>query len=206
MQNSAGFDLWAGNYDESVQLSDASDTYPFAGYRQVLGTIYSAIRRQQGTKILDLGFGTGVLSKRLYDDGYTIWGVDFSAKMVDIAKRKMPDATLLQHDFSLGLPQPLYGQMFDAIVCTYAIHHLDAPQKAALLNDCIAMLPPKGAIYIGDVAFETIRDMEDCRKESGNDWDEEEFYPVFEVLHPQFPTMEFRKISFCAGVLILTRP
>lgn len=206
MQSSAGFDLWADNYDESVRLSDAADTYPFAGYRQVLGTIYRAIRQQGGNRVLDIGFGTGVLSTRLYNDGYTIWGVDFSAKMIDIAKQKMPNATLLQHDFSHSFPTALHGQVFDAIVCTYAIHHLDELQKAAFLNACLAMLTPKGTLYVGDVAFASIRDMEDCRRQSGDAWDEEEFYPVFESLRFQFPTMGFQKISFCASVLTLTRP
>ena len=37
MLNDNGFDLWADGYDESVGLSDEAGTYPFAGYRAVLG-------------------------------------------------------------------------------------------------------------------------------------------------------------------------
>ena len=39
MLNREGFDLWADGYDKSVRLSEESDTYPFAGYRAVLGEI-----------------------------------------------------------------------------------------------------------------------------------------------------------------------
>ena len=35
MLDNKGFDLWADGYDKSVQLSDESNTYPFAGYKQV---------------------------------------------------------------------------------------------------------------------------------------------------------------------------
>ena len=53
MLDSKGFDLWADGYDESVRISEASDRYPFAGYKKVLGTIYERIRQQDGRKILE---------------------------------------------------------------------------------------------------------------------------------------------------------
>ena len=43
MLNQTGFDLWADGYDKSVGLSDEENTYPFAGYKAVLGTIYQAV-------------------------------------------------------------------------------------------------------------------------------------------------------------------
>lgn len=36
MLNSYGFDLWADEYDKSVSQSQQQQTYPFAGYRDVL--------------------------------------------------------------------------------------------------------------------------------------------------------------------------
>ena len=36
MLNNKGFDLWADDYDKSVGLSDEDETYPFAGYKNVL--------------------------------------------------------------------------------------------------------------------------------------------------------------------------
>lgn len=137
MLNSRGFDLWADGYDKSVSLSEEADEYPFAGYKKVLGTIYSVIRSGSGKRILDVGFGTGILSKKLYDEGYLIYGVDFSKKMIDLSKEKMPDATLIQYDFSQGLPICLRGETFDAIVCTYAIH-----RKSNLSENCWRACPP----------------------------------------------------------------
>ena len=37
MLNDKGFDLWADGYDKSVGISDEENTYPFAGYKKVLG-------------------------------------------------------------------------------------------------------------------------------------------------------------------------
>ena len=104
MLDSRGFDLWADGYDRSVDISDEDNTYPFAGYKKVLAGIYDAIRKGKGKRVLDIGFGTGILAGKLYENGYDITGIDFSERMIQIAKEKMPSARLIQHDFSKGLP------------------------------------------------------------------------------------------------------
>jgi len=75
MLDNKDFDLWADGYDKDVQLSEDNNEYPFAGYKDVLGTIYNMVRSKEKAKILDIGFGTGVLTKKLYDDGYEIYGL-----------------------------------------------------------------------------------------------------------------------------------
>lgn len=205
MLNNEGFDLWADNYDRAVNLSEEADEYPFAGYKEVLGTIYQTLRRENGKRILDIGFGTGVLAKKLYDDGCAICGIDFSEKMIEIAREKMPDATLICHDFANGLPERLSEEKFDFIICTYAIHHLDHPQKVAFLKELWEHLAEGGAILIGDIAFETFDEMAECRRKSGDDWDSDEIYLVAEQIRADFPEIQFRKVSFCAGVFELRK-
>ncbi|MDE7328069.1 MAG: class I SAM-dependent methyltransferase, partial [Lachnospiraceae bacterium] len=107
MLDHTGFNLWANDYDKTVSLCEEDNEYPFAGYKSVLNTIYNRIRTGGGKCILDIGFGTGILSKRLYDEGVQIYGIDFSEEMIKLAKEKMPDATLLEYDFSKGLPGAL---------------------------------------------------------------------------------------------------
>ena len=203
MLDQHGFDLWADGYDQSVRLSEERDRYPFAGYRDVLNTIYRRIRAGEGRSVLDLGFGTAVLTKRLYDDGIAITGVDFSQKMIDIAQEKMPQARLFQQDLTQGLPLALNGERFDFIVCTYAIHHLTDDRKAAFLVHLRTHLNPGGEILLGDVAFETQADQAACQAESGEEWDEDESYMVMERLAPQIPGLRFQKRSTCAGVCVI---
>lgn len=205
MLNSNGFDLWADGYDKSVHLSEESDTYPFAGYKNVLSMIYRTVRNKGKASVLDIGFGTGVLTKKLYDSGCAVCGIDFSEKMIEIAKAKMPNAVLFQHDFTKGLPQELAQKQFDFILCTYAIHHLTDAQQVNFLSILQNHLYPDGKIVLGDVAFETEAQLEACRKASGADWDSEEFYMVFENLKKHFIEAEFEKISFCAGVVTISK-
>lgn len=201
MLSSSGFDLWADGYDQSVNLSEEADEYPFAGYKRVLNSIYNTIRAGHGNKILDVGLGTGVLAKRLYDDGYRVYGIDFSDKMIGIARKKMPDAVLIRHDFSQGLPNCLENESFDYIICTYAIHHLDNEQKVKFIHKLKARLFSGGRLLIGDVAFRTEEDLRQCQVQSKEQWDEEECYPAANILEQSFPDLEFEQISFCAGIL-----
>lgn len=205
MLDRKGFDLWAEGYDNSVHLSEESDQYPFAGYKKVLGSIYETVRSGSGKTILDIGFGTAVLSKKLYDDGYPIYGMDFSEKMRDIAAQKMPLATLVPHDFTQGFPECFHSYQFDVIICTYAIHHLEHLQKIHFIKEMIRHLSDGGQVLIGDVAFQTTEDRNACRKQCGDDWDEDEDYCVAEVLKPAFPQLQFQPISFCAGVFTLRK-
>lgn len=203
MLDSEGFDLWADGYDRSVDICDEEDTYPFAGYKKVLAAIYDAIRSRQGKRILDIGFGTGVLSRKLCENGYDITGIDFSQRMIDIAREKMPSARLIRHDFSEGLPETLEKDLFDAIVCTYAIHHLDDESKLSFIRELAAHLTPEGMLYIGDVAFPDRLALNACREACGDSWDEDEYYIVVDQLRARIPGIKFEKISHCAGILTL---
>lgn len=203
MLNDKGFDLWADSYDKSVGICDDTNAYPFAGYRDVLNGIYKEIRSRRSASVLDIGFGTATLTKKLYDDGCQICGIDFSERMAAIAKEKMPHAVLLCHDFSKGIPEELSGLQFDSIVSTYALHHLTDAAKADFVKQLSGLLTADGSILIGDVIFET-RDQEDfCRKENADTWDSDEIYIVFDEWKTNFPKEKivFTQVSRCAGII-----
>lgn len=205
MLNEAGFNLWADGYDRSVGLSDESNTYPFAGYKKVLDRIYSDVLCNGYKTVLDIGFGTAVLTSKLYAQGCRITGQDFSSRMIELAQHKMPDAALYQGDFCKGLAEPIKKGRYDAIIATYSLHHLTDPQKITFLKELLSLLSDKGTIYIGDVAFENRSLLQKCSKQAGSSWDEDEIYFVYDELRQALPQMQFEKCSDCAGVLLLRR-
>ena len=205
MLDKQGFDLWADGYDKDVGISDEENTYPFAGYKQVLGSIFQSIMQKPRARVLDIGFGTAALTAKLYEHGCTVFGQDFSARMIELAAQKMPRAQLYQGDFTQGLVEPLMQQRYDFIIATYSLHHLTDAQKIPFLHTLTALLDTGGQILIGDVAFASRAQMEQCREADGDEWDEEEFYFIADELRQAFPTLSFTQHSYCAGVLSLSR-
>lgn len=205
MLNSNEFDLWAGDDDKSVSLSDDSDTYPFAGYKIILNTIYNRVISCSGKRVLDIGFGTGTLTSKLYEQGCDIYGQDFSGKMIELAQNKMPQAKLYFGDFSQGLVNDLKQRKYDAIIATYSLHHLTDKQKICVLRELLPLLNEDGCIYIGDVAFATRDELEKCRLQAGDKWDDTEYYFVFDELKSVFPQLVFEPMSYCAGLLSLRK-
>ena len=155
--------------------------------------------------VLDVGFGTGTLTTKLYEKGCTLYGQDFSARMIELAKEKMPDAVLIQGDFSKGLDTALREKSYDFVISTYALHHLDYAGKLSLIRELTDCLNPGGRLLIGDVAFETNADLDACRLKAGDEWDEDEIYFIRDEMKKAFPEMEYEKISECAGLMTLQR-
>ena len=204
MLDDKGFDLWADGYDKSVGLSDEYNTYPFAGYKKILADIYRIVMEKPNAAVLDMGFGTGTLTTKLYENGCVIFGQDFSARMIELASEKMPDAHLYQGDFSRGLVEALKKETYDFIVATYSIHHLADDQKVVLLGELMDHLRDNGKILIGDVAFESREELDKCREESGDEWDDDELYCVADELRADFPGLVFKKMTFCSGILTIS--
>ena len=205
MLNNKGFDLWADDYDKSVGLSDEDGTYPFAGYKTILNAIYNRVLSTSSKTVLDIGFGTGTLTTKLYEHGCEVYGQDFSDRMIELAQEKMPNAKLFQGDFSNGLVEPLLQQKYDVIIATYSLHHLTDLQKITFLKNLLLLLNEGGCIYIGDVAFETRVELQKYMAEAGDEWDDDEIYFVYDELRAHFPTMKFEKMSNCAGLFSLQR-
>jgi tRNA (cmo5U34)-methyltransferase len=97
-------------------------------------------------RILDLGTGDGrllALVKLDHPDATAI-AIDFSPAMLEAARRRFADdnsVTVLAHN--LEDPLPHLGS-FDAVVSSFAIHHLIHERKRALYAEIYAKLNPGG--------------------------------------------------------------
>lgn len=168
-----GFDEWAGKYDQSIHPDDSG--YPFVGYYRVLQFVKDMIVMEKRRRLLDIGMGTGLLTEELYKRGGEIIGIDFSPKMIALAREKMPGASFFCHDFSLGLPKRIEEERFDYILSSYAMHHLDSEaQKSFIKRLYNKNLAQNGRIILADIAFRTYDDLLNCKKKAGPAWDHEE--------------------------------
>jgi tRNA (cmo5U34)-methyltransferase len=97
-------------------------------------------------RILDLGTGDGrllALVKREHPDATAI-AIDFSPAMLEAARRRLVDhcsVTVVAHNLEDPLPE---WASFDAVVSSFAIHHLIDERKRALYAEIYARLNPGG--------------------------------------------------------------
>ena len=97
-------------------------------------------------RVLDLGTGDGRLLALLQADRPEMHGVglDFSELMLAAARKRFVDddrVELIEHD--LSEPLPALGR-FDAVVSSFAIHHLEHERKLSLYGEVFDLLEPGG--------------------------------------------------------------
>jgi SAM-dependent methyltransferase len=102
----------------------------------------------QPLRVLDLGSGDGRLLAlvRLARPGAQAVAIDFSPTMLDLLRARFvadPSVHIVAHDMDEPLPASLGG--FDAIVSSFAIHHLTHDRKRALYNEVYRLLNAGGA-------------------------------------------------------------
>ncbi|HEV2309093.1 MAG TPA: class I SAM-dependent methyltransferase [Acidimicrobiia bacterium] len=114
------------------------------GYAALLEFLPAAPRR-----VLDLGTGDGELLARVHDayPGADGVAVDFSAEMLGRARARFADdagVSVVEHDLDERLPAS-WGT-FDAVVSSFAIHHVDDARKRTLYGEVYERLAP-GAVF-----------------------------------------------------------
>jgi len=198
------FDRWARSYDESVR---GSKSFPFDGYDDVLDEVIRRAGALEKKRVLDLGSGTGNLTARIVKAGGEVWALDFSEKMLERARRKLPDARFFQGDVLADLP-PLLRVPFDAVLSTYVFHEFPLMTKVSLIGRIAREhLAPGGRIVIGDVSFATTADRDRVVGEQGEMADDEEEYWAATIAVPALESAGFRvdytQVSSCGGVYVI---
>ncbi|WP_328907500.1 methyltransferase domain-containing protein [Streptomyces sp. NBC_00234] len=77
-----------------------------------------------GRRILDAGCGSGPLSAALRERGAVVTGIDSSAGMVALARRRLGDDAAL-HVVDLKDPLPFADGAFDDVVASLVLHYLE---------------------------------------------------------------------------------
>jgi SAM-dependent methyltransferase len=133
---------WA-NAEHARRYLARADSYPRRAEGE--GALLEQVPRG-ALRVLDLGTGGGRLLGLLALDrpGMLGVGLDISEPMLQAARerfRGQDRIELIEHD--LAEPLPALGR-FDAVVSSFAIHHLEHERKRALYGEVFDLLEPGG--------------------------------------------------------------
>lgn len=155
------FDEWAESYDDTVHGSDLEYQEVFRNYETILQTITD---RAHGF-VIEFGIGTGNLTKKLFENGLEVVGIEPSANMRKIAQQKLPNTKIIKGDF-LSFPNP--DKKVDTIVSSYAFHHLTDIEKEQAIRLYTGILKKDGKIIFGDTFFENEQAQEETYLQAKN--------------------------------------
>ncbi len=104
--------------------------------------VLSLLDAKPGERILDVGCGSGHLTKQIADAGAEVIGLDSSPEMIATAKAAYPALTFLVADAS----DFAFDEPFDAIFSNAALHWVERAEAAVI---CMArVLKPGGRFVI----------------------------------------------------------
>ncbi len=115
-----------------------------------------------GAKILDLGCGPGLYTKRLSEMGYDVTGVDLSKRSIQYAKETDQKTKYICQDY-LTLEDTVPYDAITLIYCDYAA--LTKEERESLLSKVYRILKPNG-LFI----FDVFSDAHYLDKKDSKDW------------------------------------
>jgi SAM-dependent methyltransferase/predicted MFS family arabinose efflux permease len=98
-----------------------------------------------GRRILDAGCGSGPLFAALRDQGAVVSGFDASARMLELARKRLGDNADLQAA-DLGRPLPYPDGAFDDVIASLVLHYLE--DWTAPLTELRRVLRPGGRLIV----------------------------------------------------------
>lgn len=152
MTNVEASDLNYDHYSADKYDRDIFNSIPF--HKELHEQIIKFIRKNFDAKkeylALDLGVGTGITSKMIWDElpktKFDL--VDFSNKMLAGAKKKFgKNANYILGDYSTMK----FDKKYDIIVAVIGIHHQSHKGKQTLFKKIYSLLNPGGFFIFGDL-------------------------------------------------------
>lgn len=114
-----------------------------SAHRSMAGTL----KKHGCTTVVDLCCGTGLFAAIASEHGLTPTGVDISAHMLGVARRKYPSTTFIQCD---ATDLPSEDNSFDAATVSFGLHEKPEPVALAIFSEAMRVTRPGGVVVVAD--------------------------------------------------------
>ena len=125
----AYYDRRAPEYDNWYLGRGSFASLDRDGFKDELRTVVAILAGLEPATTLDVACGTGFLTRHLRG---TVTALDRSPRMLEIAAKRLPAATLVEGD---GLELPFAAGAFERVVTGHFYGHLDVAQRARFLRE-----------------------------------------------------------------------
>jgi len=134
--SATGYDLAAADYDKKEAYLNSFEK---GAWSSVLSDLHSK-------KVLDVGAGTGRLTKLLVQSKAQVTALDVSEEMLRILKKKMPSVEIVVGDAE---NLPFDDESFDVITAAFVIVHLK--NLEIFFQEAFRALKPGGNLVITNI-------------------------------------------------------
>jgi SAM-dependent methyltransferase len=110
---------------------------------RVTPSLLDAAGAGPGSRVLDVGCGTGAGTAAAAARGARATGIDLAAGMLDVARRRHPELRFVAGDAE---ELPFADGEFDAVVAAFVLNHLPDPDRA--IAELARVLAPGGRVAV----------------------------------------------------------
>lgn len=113
--------------------------------------IVKALHLSPSDRVLDVCCGNGMITQRLTSYCSKVIGIDFSDKLIEIAKSQISDPKLSFIEGDACQLSTIVNEKFDKILVYFSFQYFNQKQAELLFRELKNVLKPDGIIFIGDI-------------------------------------------------------
>lgn len=127
-------------YDEIADLYD-EELWTDMPYNDEMDKFADLVK---GKDILDVGCAMGSFTKYISDKGFNVDAIDISSKLIEIAKRKVPNVNFSVMD----MLDMNVDKLYDGIMFINSTIHIEKKNMVSLFKNVYNMLKEDGVLFI----------------------------------------------------------